>query len=50
MSDAEVALGLLKLVLEKCPDALVVEKKKEQFLSLYHECLAAVATQPKATE
>jgi hypothetical protein len=42
MSDQEIALGLLKLALEKYPEALVVESKREQLFALYRECLAEV--------
>ena len=42
MNDAEVALGLLKLLLEKCPEACGAAQQKESFLQLYRDCLAAV--------
>lgn len=42
MSDAEVALGLLKILLEKCPEACDAAQQKESFLQLYRDCLAAV--------
>ena len=41
MSAAEVALELLKLALEKCPDVSSAVLKKEGFLQLYREFLAA---------
>jgi hypothetical protein len=43
MSDAEVALELLKLVLEKEQTEFATAKSHREFLfSLYRECLAAV--------
>ena len=44
MSDAEVALELLKLAMEKCTDAAAAAKKKDEFLHLYRECFAAVVS------
>lgn len=48
MSDAEVALELLKLALVKCADAASAAKKKDELLCLYRECLAAVQKQDRA--
>ena len=42
MSDAEVALEFLKFLLDKSVDVATSVHKKEDFLSLYRECLAAV--------
>lgn len=42
MSDAEVALELLKLELANCSDAAEAAIQKETFLRLYRECLATV--------
>ena len=42
MNDAEVALELLKLLLEKSVDVATSVHKKEDYLSLYRECLATV--------
>ena len=42
MSDAEVALELLKLLLTNCSEAKTAALKKEGFLQQYRECLAAV--------
>ena len=42
MNDCEVALELLKLALEKCPDAKSAAPKKDSLLQLYRECLATV--------
>lgn len=42
MSDAEVALGLLKLLLDTCQDARTAARKKEQLFEFYRECLAEV--------
>ena len=42
MSDAEVALELLKLALDRCADTGDATLKKEAFLQIYRECLAAV--------
>ena len=42
MTDCEVALELLKLALEKCPEAKNDALKKDSLLQLYRECLAAV--------
>ncbi len=48
MSDAEVALELLKLALEKCAEMKTAVLKKDEFLQQYRECLAAVRAQDKA--
>ena len=42
MTDAEVALQLLKLALEHCADAADAATQKEPFLQLYRDCLTAV--------
>ncbi len=42
MSDAEVALELLKLALANCPEVKNAALKKDGFLQQYRECLAAV--------
>ena len=42
MNDKEIALGLLKIALEKCPEALVVDAKRERLFELYRKCLAEV--------
>ena len=42
MSDAEVALELLKLALSNCPEMKGAVLKKDGFLQRYRECLAAV--------
>jgi len=44
MSEAEVALELLKLELAKCPDAATAAKTKDELLHLYRECFAAVVS------
>ena len=42
MSDAEVALELLKLARSECTGVAMETNTKESFLQLYRECLAAV--------
>lgn len=42
MSDAEVALELLKLALDQYDLAKGLANEKDGYLSLYRECLAAV--------
>lgn len=48
MSDAEVALELLKLVRSECTGVAIETKTKESFLQLYRECLAAVQQADRA--
>ena len=48
MSDAEVALELLKLALDGETPAQKSAKDPEQMLELYRKCLAAVRAQDKA--
>lgn len=48
MNENEVALELLKLALEKCPEALASTQPKERFLQLYRDCLAAVQKADRA--
>ncbi|MBQ6245493.1 MAG: hypothetical protein IJK04_01400 [Kiritimatiellae bacterium] len=48
MSDQEIALGLLKLALEKCPEALTSTAPRERFLQLYRELLAEVRKADRA--
>ena len=48
MSDAEVALELLKLALEKCGEMRTDAAKKETFLQMYRDCLAAVQKADRA--
>ena len=48
MSDAEVALELLKLLLANCPEAKTAALKKDGILQQYRECLAVVRAQDKA--
>ncbi len=48
MSDAEVALELLKLELANCSEAKTAALKKDGFLQQYRECLAAVQKQDRA--
>lgn len=42
MTDAEVALELLRLLIDKCPEACDAAQQKESFLQLYRDCLTAV--------
>ena len=42
MSDAEVALELLKLAIDKYDWAKALANEKDGYLSLYRECLATV--------